>query len=72
MCSVFVLQYINAVAKSWSESPYMFIVKFETLQKPEASRGRRETEDGDAIGDPKDHLSITSKVHFKPFYSNSS
>ncbi|XP_017331935.1 transmembrane protein 87A [Ictalurus punctatus] len=66
------IPYINAVAKSWSESPYMFIVKFETLQKPEASRGRRETEDGDAIGDPKDHLSITMIVEMKGSHDYSS
>lgn len=38
----------------------MFIVKFQTLQPLDASRGRKETEDRDATSDLIDHLSITS------------
>ncbi|KAB5562279.1 hypothetical protein PHYPO_G00016080 [Pangasianodon hypophthalmus] len=57
--------YINAVAKSWSDSPYMFIVRFQPQQHPEASRGRRETGDGDATSNSKDPLSITMTVEMK-------
>ncbi|MCJ8736852.1 hypothetical protein PDJAM_G00017080 [Pangasius djambal] len=43
----------------------MFIVRFQPQQHPEASRGRRETGDGDATSDSKDQLSITMTVEMK-------
>lgn len=61
-------QYLSAVAKSWSDSPYMFIVRFQTQQPPGASRGGIATGDGDAAIDSSDPLSITSKVHVYTFW----
>ncbi|KAK3562954.1 hypothetical protein QTP86_011713 [Hemibagrus guttatus] len=64
--------YLNAVAKSWSDSPYMFIVRLQTLQHLDASRGRRETENGDATSDSNDPLSITMTVEMKGSHDYSS
>ncbi|KAG7328327.1 hypothetical protein KOW79_008271 [Hemibagrus wyckioides] len=64
--------HLNEAAKSWSDSPYMFIVKFQTLQHLDASRGRKETEDGDATSDLIDHLSITMTVKMKGSHDYSS
>ncbi|XP_053366249.1 transmembrane protein 87A-like [Clarias gariepinus] len=64
--------YINAVARSWSDSPYMFIVRLQTQQHPEASRGRRETGVQDATSESKDHLFITMTVEMKGSHEYSS
>ncbi|XP_062864013.1 transmembrane protein 87A-like [Trichomycterus rosablanca] len=56
---------IGAVTKSWSDSPYMFIVKFQPIQNPDASRRRRETEDVDVPSDLQNSLSITMTVEMK-------
>ncbi|XP_072545567.1 transmembrane protein 87A-like [Salminus brasiliensis] len=56
---------VGAVAKSWSQSPYMFIVKFQPEPLPDASRGRREAEDKNVSSDSLSKLSITMTVEMK-------
>ncbi|XP_060735866.1 transmembrane protein 87A-like isoform X2 [Tachysurus vachellii] len=60
--------YFNMVAKSWTDSPYLFIVKFETLQYPDESN--RETED--AASNSNDYLPVTMTVEMKGSYDYSS
>ncbi|KAI5616687.1 transmembrane protein 87A precursor [Silurus asotus] len=59
-----------AVAKSWSESPYMFILRFQTQHHSEASKGHRDTGDEDASSNSKDNLSITIKMNGPHDYSS--
>ncbi|XP_036449244.1 transmembrane protein 87A-like [Colossoma macropomum] len=54
-----------AVAQSWSNSPYMFIVRFQPEARPEASRGRRQTEDSDVSSDSLEHFSVRMIVKVK-------
>ncbi|GAA6109491.1 transmembrane protein 87A-like isoform X2 [Tachysurus ichikawai] len=62
--------YFNMVAKSWTDSPYLFIVRFETLQHPDESNGRRETED--AASNSNDYLPVTMTVEMKGSHDYSS
>ncbi|XP_049320076.1 transmembrane protein 87A [Astyanax mexicanus] len=56
---------VGAVAQSWSNSPYMFILKFQQEPQPDASRGRREAEDKNVSSDLDNRLSITMTVEMK-------
>ncbi|XP_017555227.1 transmembrane protein 87A [Pygocentrus nattereri] len=55
----------GAVAQSWSNSPYMFLVRFHPEVRPEASRGRRQTENSDVSSDSLEHFSLTMMVKVK-------
>lgn len=55
----------NEVAKSWSESPYLFIVKFQSIPHPVVSRGRQRRDDGIAAVNSQDRFSITMTVKMK-------
>ncbi|XP_027028652.2 transmembrane protein 87A-like isoform X2 [Tachysurus fulvidraco] len=62
--------YFNMVAKSWTDGPYLFIVRFETLQLPDESNGRRETED--EASNSNDYLPVTMTVEMKGSHDYSS
>ncbi|KAL7873219.1 hypothetical protein AOLI_G00122900 [Acnodon oligacanthus] len=60
----------GAVAQSWSNSPYMFIVRIHKEAHTEASRGRRQTEDSDVSSDSLEHFSLIIKVKGPHDYSS--
>ncbi|TSO25217.1 Transmembrane protein 87A [Bagarius yarrelli] len=64
--------FINEVAKSWSDSPYMFIVRLKTMQHSDTSRGRKETGDGDGSSDTEDPSTITMTVKMEGSHDYSS
>ncbi|XP_026851378.1 transmembrane protein 87A isoform X1 [Electrophorus electricus] len=56
---------IGAVARSWVDSPYMFIVKVQEDHRPVASRERREKQEGDVTHESQVPFKFTMTVEMK-------